>query len=114
MGRRDIVQGIALERVYRLFELAGVEFKAHPERSDRYVELALKIGKRCNVSVPQELKKNYCKKCFSYLKEGANSKIRVGGGILKITCAKCGATKKISAVKKAKTVLRKAKASKRK
>ena len=102
MGRRQIVGRIALERIYRLFELAGVEFVRHPERSNRYVQLALKIGKRCNVPVPHELKRNYCKKCHAFLKEGANAKIRVSGGILKITCTGCGVTKKISAVRNGK------------
>lgn len=100
MSKREIVQKIARERIYRLFELAEEEFKEHPERSNRYIELALRIGKKCNVSVPQELKKNYCKKCHSFLKAGLNAKIRVSGSILKITCLKCNATKKISAVRK--------------
>jgi ribonuclease P protein subunit RPR2 len=96
MGKKDVMGQIARERICRLFELAGKEFSEHPERSDRYVQLALKIGKRCNESVPWELKKNYCKKCKSYLKEGRNSKIRIEGSILKITCNKCGFTRKTS------------------
>jgi len=84
MKKREVIGGIALARIHRLFELAEKEFSKHPERSNRYVELALRIGKKCNVSMPQELKKSYCKKCHCFLKEGVNSKIRVSGSILKI------------------------------
>lgn len=114
MGKREIVQGIATERIYRLFELAEAEFRKRPERSNRYVELALRIGKRCNVSVPQELKRNYCKKCHSFLKEGTNAKIRVSGSILKITCNECNSTKKISAVRREKRAAKRGQGRKRK
>jgi len=97
MKKREVIGGIALARIHRLFELAEKEFSKHPERSNRYVELALRISKKCNVSMPQELKKSYCKKCHCFLKEGVNSKIRVSGSILKITCLECNSTKKISA-----------------
>ncbi len=114
MKKREIIEGIALARIHRLFELAEKEFSKHPERSNRYIELALKIGKKCNVSVPQELKKSYCKKCHRFLKEGVNSKIRVSGSILKITCLECNSTKKISAVKRGKKPGKKEPAKKRK
>jgi ribonuclease P protein subunit RPR2 len=97
MRRKDIVKKIALERIYRLFELAEQSFEKQPERSKRYVELALKIGKHCNVSVPTELKKKFCKKCGAFLKAGVNSKIRIAKHILKVTCLNCGYTRKIRA-----------------
>ena len=97
MRKKDIVRKIALERIYRLFELAEKSFEKHPERSARYVELALKIGKRCNVSVPAELKGKFCKKCGAFLKVGVNSKIRIAKHIVKVTCLNCGYTRKIRA-----------------
>ncbi len=114
MNKRTVIQGIALARIHRLFELAEKEFPNHPERSNRYVELALRIGKKCNVAMPQELKKSYCKKCHCFLKEGVNSKVRVSGSILKITCLECNSTKKISAVKRGRKPGKKEKAKKRK
>ena len=35
---------IAIERMNILFERAEMEFITHPDRSDRYVELALKLS----------------------------------------------------------------------
>jgi ribonuclease P protein subunit RPR2 len=91
------IQKIALERIYRLFELAEKEFSKHPERSKRYVQLARAVGKRHNVSIPQELKKSYCKKCGAFLKKGKNSKMEKQGELLVLKCGECGAERKISA-----------------
>lgn len=95
--KRDIVRRIALERIYRLFELAEKNMEKHPERSKRYIELALKIGKRCKVSIPSELKRHFCKKCGAFLKAGVNSKMRIAKHIVKVTCLNCGYTRKIRA-----------------
>ncbi|MEM0360132.1 MAG: ribonuclease P [Candidatus Diapherotrites archaeon] len=100
MNKREIISRIARERINRLFELAKKEFSAHPERSHRYVKIAIAIGKRCNERIPWKLKKNYCKKCQSYLQEGKNAKIRVQGSTLKITCMKCNHTRKTSLTEK--------------
>ncbi len=59
-------QKIALERIYRLFELAE---KMNNAKNDKYVKryltLAKKISEKCRISVPKELKQKYCRKCFS-------------------------------------------------
>ena len=54
-------QKIALERIYRLFELSETADKKYQKR---YLQLAKRIGEKVNVSVPKELQKTYCKKCF--------------------------------------------------
>lgn len=89
------VRKIALERIYRLFELAEINFEKHPKRSTRYIELARKIAMRYNVRIPFELKQKFCKKCNAFLKAGVNAKIRVSGQILKITCLNCNYTRKV-------------------
>jgi ribonuclease P protein subunit RPR2 len=56
-------QKLALERIYRLFELAkNVDEEKYKKR---YIELAQIIGKKNKVKIPIELKKKYCKKCIS-------------------------------------------------
>ncbi len=82
---------IALERIWRLFELAEQEFTAHPERSRRYVGLARRISSRNKAPIPAELKKRYCKKCGAFLVEGKNSESGEAGTMLEITCKECGA-----------------------
>lgn len=92
---KPVVRKIALERIYRLFELAERNFKKHPERSKRYIELARKIAMRCNVRIPFELKQKFCKNCNAFLKAGVNAKIRVSKHIIKVTCLECNYTRKI-------------------
>lgn len=58
-------QKLALERIYRLFELA--EKMSENKKNDyvkRYLTLAKKLSEKCRVSIPKELKEKYCKKCF--------------------------------------------------
>ncbi|MFH1240640.1 MAG: ribonuclease P [Candidatus Diapherotrites archaeon] len=91
---KNFVAKIALERIYRLFELADAE--KDKTRTKRYVELARKIATRNRVRIPQELKKKFCKKCGAFLKQGVNSKIRVTKSYLCVTCKECENVKKIS------------------
>jgi ribonuclease P protein subunit RPR2 len=82
---------IARERIQILLGLAEKEFKKHPERSRRYIELARKIGLRYNVRLPKQLKRKFCKNCNSLLLPGVTSRIRIDSKnkILNIKCLKC-------------------------
>jgi len=81
---------IARERIKILFELADKEFKNHPERSHRYVQLARRIAMRYNVRIPRELKRRICKGCHRYLVPGVNCRVRTSQKMLTITCLNCG------------------------
>ncbi len=85
-------QEIAEERMRILFGLAEEEFGDNPGRSDRYVELARKIGMRYNVRVPKEFRPRFCKSCNRYLVPGKNSVTRTSKRTrsLKIKCLGCG------------------------
>ncbi len=90
MASKNKRKEIALERIYRLFELAENEFGKKPERSKRYVELARKISTRNKATVPSELKKRFCKKCGSFLKKGKNAEWKKIGAMIEIKCGQCG------------------------
>jgi len=83
---------IAKERVDILFNLAEKEFKKHPERSKRYVELARKIGMRCNVRLTKKQKKKFCKKCNQLLVPKKTCKIKIDSNkkLMEIKCLNCG------------------------
>ena len=85
-------QDIARERISILFGLAEKEFKEHRERSQRYIQLARKIGMRYNVKIPENLKGSFCKNCNSYLKPGVNCRIRTNPAqkAIIIKCLECG------------------------
>lgn len=82
---------IAHERIGILFKLADKEFKKHPRRSKRYIELARKIGMRYNVRLPKEWKRKFCKKCNTLLKPGVTSQVRLDTKkkTIVIKCLKC-------------------------
>jgi ribonuclease P protein subunit RPR2 len=83
-------QDMALQRIIRLFELADLEFHDSPERSNRYVQLARRIGMRYRVRMPADLKRRICKHCHAYLVQGATARTRLQGTHVSITCTACG------------------------
>jgi ribonuclease P protein subunit RPR2 len=80
------------ERIDRLFDQAGECFEEHPERSRRYVEMALKISMRYNVRLGPDLKRRYCRACKAYLVPGKSCTVRTNPGqrAVIITCRECG------------------------
>ncbi|MDI6639784.1 MAG: ribonuclease P protein component 4 [Methanocellales archaeon] len=89
MRKKDWIQDMARQRIERLFELAGQEFDGHPDRSNRYVQLARQIGMRHNVRIPKELKRRMCRHCHSYLVPGSNAQVRLRGMYVVVTCLIC-------------------------
>ncbi len=88
--QKDWAKDMAYERILRLFELAESEFKKHPERSNRYVGLARRIGMRYRVRMPPDLKRRICRHCHSYLVQGATARTRLRGSHIATTCLACG------------------------
>lgn len=88
-------QKLGLERIYRLFELSSEILKSdHIDKelySKKYLKLAKKIGEKVNVSIPKELQKTYCKKCFSL-----NVEKKEENPFLVIKCNECEFVKKFS------------------
>ena len=86
---------IAIERMNILFNRAEMEFINHPERSNRYVKLALKLSTKYNTKIPDEWRRRYCRKCMCFLKPGCNSTVRLVNGEVNIICGECGHVMKI-------------------
>lgn len=86
---------IALERIYRLFELAAKQTQTNPFRSKRYISIALEISKKTRTKIPDELKTKYCKKCKIALQEKINCEITKQGTITIVKCNACEFSRKI-------------------
>ena len=86
---------IAIERMNILFNRAEMEFITHPERSNRYVELALKLSTKYNTKVPEKWSRRYCKKCKKFLYPGHNCTVRLVSSEVNIFCGECGHVMKI-------------------
>jgi len=80
---------LAVQRMERLFLLAEEEHECHPERSDRYVQIARRISTRTRVRMPRHLKSLFCRRCGSYLPASA-VRVRLRDGMLTATCLHCG------------------------
>ncbi len=89
MKRKGWIRDMAKQRIERLFELAEQGFGEHPERSDRYIHLARRIGMRHNVRISRELKRRVCRHCYSYLVPGGNARVRLRGEYVAVTCLAC-------------------------
>ncbi|WP_445474944.1 ribonuclease P protein component 4 [Methanococcoides methylutens] len=88
--QKNLIKDIATERIEHLFKLAEWSYSSYPQRSDRYVDLARRIGMRYRVRLPSCLKRRVCKGCNSFLVPGNSSRIRLHGRYMTITCLKCG------------------------
>ncbi|NJD53905.1 MAG: ribonuclease P [Candidatus Methanoperedens sp.] len=88
--QKDWSKDMAFQRMIRLFELAHIEFEKYPARSNRYVQLARKIGMRYRVRMPPGLKRQICKHCHTYLVQGVTARTRLQGTHISITCTSCG------------------------
>ena len=86
---------IAIERMNILFNRAEMEFITHPERSHRYVELALKLSTKYNTKIPEKWARRYCKNCKSFLYPGHNCTVRLVNSEVNIFCGECGHAMKI-------------------
>ena len=80
---------IARERIAVLFHQAELAFGEHPERSNRYVELARKIAMRQRIRIEREFRRRFCHHCLAYLVPGRNMRVRVHGGNVVVTCLSC-------------------------
>ncbi|MDW7726595.1 MAG: ribonuclease P protein component 4 [Candidatus Methanoperedens sp.] len=88
--QKSWAKDMAKQRIIRLFELAATEFDTHPERSNRYVNLARRLSMRYRVRMPGELKPMICKHCHSYIVQGKTARTRLQGSRITTTCLNCG------------------------
>lgn len=88
--QKNLIQNIAVQRMWRLFELAKAEFPENPERSRHYVQLIRNISMRNRISIPREIKSSICKHCYAFLMPGHNVRYRLKDGFIVISCGHCG------------------------
>ncbi|MFH0969943.1 MAG: ribonuclease P [Candidatus Diapherotrites archaeon] len=88
-------QKIAIERMWRLDELARKNARTWPERSRRYIELIQGFSTRLRVAIPKEIRNRFCKKCGNYWIEGENVTRRIKGKTLNSVCGICHSLKRM-------------------
>ena len=91
MGYRKspAVQRAAREHIDDLFKEADKAFLEDPLLADKYVRQARRIAMRHKVSLRQLQKRRFCKHCYSYLRPGVNSRVRLHRERVIILCFGC-------------------------
>lgn len=83
---------IAQERIAVLMDLAERSaLQDMLERSDRYVDLARRIGMRHNVPLGSVYRRRICDRCHGYLHPGVTARVRLAKGKVTVHCQRCGA-----------------------
>jgi ribonuclease P protein subunit RPR2 len=80
---------IALERIKTLFKEADLAYKKDPKLSNRYVQIARKLAMKLNLKLPSNLKRKFCKHCYSFLKPGSNCRVRTKNKQIIYYCQNC-------------------------
>ena len=83
------------ERIEILFKQAEEKFSRDRELSDRYVEIARRIGERTQTSIPEDLRKKFCSNCETYWRPGETCKVGIDSkkNLVKYSCLECGEEK---------------------
>ena len=66
-SRNPVTKKIARERIEILFEQAQRAFPDHPERSNRYVDLARRIAMRQRIRMDLGFRRRFCHHCYTFL-----------------------------------------------
>ncbi len=83
------IKKIAEERIKKLFQQAEEVFSSDKSLANRYVTLARKISMKTKTRIPTSLKRKFCKHCYKFLMPGVNSRTRIRGGKVIISCLGC-------------------------
>lgn len=98
-SRNPVTKKIARERIEILFGQAKDAFGTHPERSNRYVDLARKIAMRQRIRIDRQFRRQFCHHCYTFLVPGKNMRVRVHRGTVVITCHTCNKKTRIRVVR---------------
>lgn len=84
-NKKEIVK----ERIKKLFKEAKKAFRKDKKLANRYVKLARELAMKYRVKLPRELKRKFCKHCYSYLVPGENCRIRTRDNKVIYYCMEC-------------------------
>lgn len=85
MGKKKV----ALEHIQSLASLSKNVTYTNPERANRYVYLLRRIAMKMRLQLPREVKKSFCKHCYSAFAPGKNCRVRTRQGKLIYYCLEC-------------------------
>ena len=75
---------LAMTNIKSLFNQAN-----YSKSPDKYVKYARKLAMKFQLTLPSDIKRRFCKHCYSYLKQGKNVSTRVHKSRIIYTCKNC-------------------------
>ena len=66
MKNKSKLKKEVLSTVNNLFKLAEVVSRDNPKLANKYINLARKNAMKVNLKLPRNLKRKFCKHCYSY------------------------------------------------
>ena len=79
----------ALGRTILLFDEAKKAFKSDKDLANKYTKIGRKIAMKHKVKLPRDLKRRFCKHCYSYLVPGKNLRVRNQKSKIVYYCLEC-------------------------
>jgi ribonuclease P protein subunit RPR2 len=75
--------------ILKYFDMAKDTFKKDKKKANLYVHKARLLAMKHNLSFPADIKKFFCKNCYSYIVPGVNCRVRTREGKLIYYCLEC-------------------------
>ena len=75
--------------IINLFKQAEIVFSKDKKLANRYVKLARRMTMKVNLKIPSELKRKFCKHCYSFLMPGINCRVRTRDNKVVYYCLEC-------------------------
>ena len=83
------IRKLAKQKVEDLFNHAQLVFKKDKNLATRYVNIARKIAMKVNLRLTSNIKRKFCKHCYSYLMPGVNCRVRTRDTKVVYYCLDC-------------------------
>ncbi|MEM4272346.1 MAG: hypothetical protein QXH30_02055 [Candidatus Bilamarchaeaceae archaeon] len=94
---KRVIKATVQSRIGELLHEARLSFRAHPERSQRYISLIWKLVQKYKIRLTKEEKLSFCKRCLSLWVPGKTVQIAFDQRRHSIAyrCKKCGFSRKM-------------------
>ena len=89
MKNKSKLKKEVLSTVNNLFKLAEVVSRDNPKLANKYINLARKNAMKVNLKLPRNLKRKFCKHCYSYFVPGRTCRIRIHKSRVTYYCFTC-------------------------
>lgn len=95
IGKKEV-----MKRINDNMDMAKNVFSKDKTLANKYVQKARRIGMKYKVRLPREVKRSFCKHCYSLLIPGKNLRVRTREGYVIYYCLECKKFMKFSYLNK--------------